>query len=52
MVGQEHADYLHSQIEGSKLVNWPEAKHNLHLRYADDFNRLVTDFLVGGSSQL
>jgi hypothetical protein len=23
----------------------PEGKHNLHLRFADEFNRLVEDFL-------
>lgn len=23
----------------------PEGKHNLHLRYADEFNKLVEDFL-------
>lgn len=23
----------------------PEGKHNLHLKYADEFNKLVEDFL-------
>lgn len=45
LVVQEHPDYLHATIPGSVLVNWPEAKHNLHLRYADEFNSLVEDFL-------
>lgn len=29
----------------SRLHLMPEGKHNLHLRYADEFNKLVEDFL-------
>lgn len=29
----------------SRLHLMPEGKHNLHLRFADEFNRLVEDFL-------
>ncbi|KAK7113940.1 hypothetical protein V1264_000088 [Littorina saxatilis] len=49
LVVQEHPDYLHATIPGSVLVNWPEAKHNLHLRYADEFNTLVEQFLDKGT---
>ncbi|KAK7505671.1 hypothetical protein BaRGS_00002942 [Batillaria attramentaria] len=45
MVEQEHADYLHATIPGSQLVYWPEGKHNLHLKYADEFNKLTEEFL-------
>ncbi|XP_014666242.1 PREDICTED: valacyclovir hydrolase-like isoform X2 [Priapulus caudatus] len=46
MVGQEHADYLHSHINGSKLVLLPDGKHNLHFKYATEFNQMVTEFLT------
>jgi len=52
LVPQEHPDFLHSQIRGSKLINWPEAKHNLHLRYANEFNKLVTEFLLQSETPL
>ncbi|KAK7505669.1 hypothetical protein BaRGS_00002940 [Batillaria attramentaria] len=45
LVVQEHPDYLHATIPGSQLVNWPEGKHNLHLRYADELNKLAEEFL-------
>lgn len=41
----EHPNYLHKNISGSKLIMMQEGKHNLHLRYADEFNRMVRDFL-------
>jgi len=46
MVPQEHPDYLHQHIKHSKLLVMPEGKHNLHLRYSDEFNKLVEDFLL------
>lgn len=45
MVPSCHPQYLLKQIKGSRLHLMPEGKHNLHLRYADEFNRLVEDFL-------
>ena len=45
LVVQERPDYLQANIAGSVLVNWPEGKHNLHLRCADEFNSLAKDFL-------
>ncbi|KAM8966966.1 serine hydrolase BPHL [Pelodytes ibericus] len=45
MVPQFHCHFIHQQIKGSKLHLMPEGKHNLHLRYAEEFNRLVEDFL-------
>uniref|UniRef100_UPI0037E704D3 valacyclovir hydrolase n=1 Tax=Semicossyphus pulcher TaxID=241346 RepID=UPI0037E704D3 len=40
-----HAHFLLKNIKGSRLHLMPEGKHNLHLRYADEFNKLVEDFL-------
>ncbi|KAM8745228.1 valacyclovir hydrolase [Acanthopagrus schlegelii] len=45
MVPSLHPQYLLKNIKGSRLHLMPEGKHNLHLRYADEFNRLVEDFL-------
>uniref|UniRef100_A0A8C4VXL2 Biphenyl hydrolase like n=1 Tax=Gopherus evgoodei TaxID=1825980 RepID=A0A8C4VXL2_9SAUR len=45
LVPQFHAEYLHKHIKESRLFLMPEGKHNLHLRFAEEFNRLVEDFL-------
>lgn len=45
MVPRFHAQYLLEHIKGSRLHLMPEGKHNLHLRYAAEFNKLVEDFL-------
>ncbi|XP_072366092.1 valacyclovir hydrolase isoform X2 [Scyliorhinus torazame] len=41
-----HADYLHKHIKGSRLHVMAEGKHNLHLRFAEEFNSLVEEFLM------
>ncbi|XP_005525382.1 PREDICTED: valacyclovir hydrolase [Pseudopodoces humilis] len=45
LVPQAHAEYIHKHIKGSRLLLMPEGKHNLHLRFANDFNREVENFL-------
>uniref|UniRef100_A0A8D0CIV9 Biphenyl hydrolase like n=1 Tax=Scleropages formosus TaxID=113540 RepID=A0A8D0CIV9_SCLFO len=40
-----HPRYLLQHIRGSRLHLIPEGKHNLHLRFATEFNKLVEDFL-------
>ncbi|XP_021400457.2 serine hydrolase BPHL isoform X2 [Lonchura striata] len=45
LVPQAHAEYIHNHIKGSRLLLMPEGKHNLHLRFAKDFNREVENFL-------
>ncbi|XP_041453879.1 valacyclovir hydrolase-like [Lytechinus variegatus] len=52
MVVPEHPEYLHNTIKGSKLIRWPKAKHNLHLRYADEFNKEAEQFLTETQSNL
>ncbi|XP_019958119.2 valacyclovir hydrolase [Paralichthys olivaceus] len=46
MVPISHAQYLHKHVKGSRLHLLPEGKHNLHLRFPEEFNKLVEDFLV------
>jgi valacyclovir hydrolase len=45
MLAKLHVPYLMSKLPDAKLISWPEGKHNIHMRYADDFNRKVADFL-------
>lgn len=45
LVGLEHPEYLLKNIKNSKLHRMPKGKHNLHLRYTDEFNKLVEDFI-------
>jgi valacyclovir hydrolase len=40
-----HAEAIHRGIAGSRLHIFPEGRHNIHIRYADEFNRLVHAFL-------
>ncbi|KAJ8276857.1 hypothetical protein GJAV_G00068680 [Gymnothorax javanicus] len=40
-----HPQYLLKHIRGSRLHVMPEGKHNLHLRFAAEFNQLVEEFL-------
>src|SRR5215475_13375880 len=40
-----HADVLHQGIVGSRLHIFPDGKHNIHQAYAQEFNRLVIEFL-------
>ena len=47
MCPQFHAEYIHKHITGSNLVVMADGKHNLHLRYAQQFNELVDKFLSG-----
>ncbi|CAL8394537.1 unnamed protein product [Boreogadus saida] len=45
MVPSFHPQYLLKHIKGSRLHVNPEGKHNLHLRFATKFNKMVEDFL-------
>ena len=48
MVGDEHPQYLLKNIKNSKLINVTEGKHNLHLKYAEEFNKRAKYFLLNG----
>ncbi|XP_026179353.1 valacyclovir hydrolase [Mastacembelus armatus] len=45
MVPSFHPQFLLKHIKASRLHLMPEGKHNLHLRFADEFNTLVENFL-------
>ncbi|XP_053570645.1 valacyclovir hydrolase isoform X2 [Bombina bombina] len=40
-----HPQFLHKQIKGSRLHLIPDGNHNLHLRFPEEFNKLVEHFL-------
>ncbi|XP_026367183.1 valacyclovir hydrolase isoform X1 [Ursus americanus] len=46
LVPRFHADFIHEHVRGSRLHVMPEGKHNLHLRFANEFNKLAEDFLL------
>eukprot|EP00985_Skeletonema_marinoi_P002769 scaffold1140_cov149-Skeletonema_marinoi.AAC.5 len=41
-----HAQYIAKHITNSKLEVLEEGKHNLHMKYADQFRTIVGDFLT------
>ncbi|XP_028409790.1 valacyclovir hydrolase-like [Dendronephthya gigantea] len=44
LVPSFHPQYIHKNLKGSILHLMPEGRHNLHLRFAEEFNKYVTDF--------
>lgn len=46
LVPMFHAEWFHRNIPTCKLHVFPEGKHNPHIKYADEFNRLVLDFFA------
>ncbi|XP_020645497.2 serine hydrolase BPHL [Pogona vitticeps] len=46
LVPRFHPEYIHKHIANSRLLFFPEGKHNLHLRFAEEFNELVENFLL------
>jgi valacyclovir hydrolase len=45
LVPNMHPEILHREIPGSDLHRFPEGKHNIHKRYAEEFNEIVLAFL-------
>ena len=45
IVPANHPRWFAENIPGARLHMFPEGKHNIHLRFADEFNQLVLDFL-------
>ena len=42
-----HAEFLHEGIAGSRLHIFPEGRHDIHVYYAEAFNELLVEFLLG-----
>jgi valacyclovir hydrolase len=39
-----HPEMLRDGIKGAELYTFPEGKHNIHVKYAQEFNRMVAEF--------
>ena len=46
MVPDFHPEYIHENVKQSQVKYFPNGKHNLHLRYSDEFNDMVAKFLL------
>ena len=46
LVAKEHPKYLIENIKNSTLYRFPKGKHNIHQRYAEEFNKIVEQFLL------
>lgn len=46
MVAMEHVGFLHETIPFAEKFVFEDGKHNLHFKYKDKFNALVTEFLT------
>jgi valacyclovir hydrolase len=41
-----HPEAIHRGIAGSQLHIFPDGKHNIHIRYAEQFNAMTHTFLA------
>lgn len=44
LVPRFHPEYIHKNIKNSSLIMMPEGRHNLHLRFPEEFNQYVANF--------
>ncbi|MEO6909507.1 MAG: alpha/beta hydrolase [Edaphobacter sp.] len=48
LVPSLHPIAIHRGIAGSQLHLFPEGKHNIHIKYSEEFNQIVFSFLTQG----
>ncbi|XP_030020201.2 valacyclovir hydrolase-like isoform X1 [Manduca sexta] len=46
LIDKFHASYFNTYISESRSYIYPEGKHNIHIKYAEDFNKRVQEFLL------
>ena len=46
MVAEEHVHFLENNIPNARKLIWKDGKHNLHLKHAEEFNKIVQDFIL------
>ncbi|KAM7361390.1 valacyclovir hydrolase [Cochliomyia hominivorax] len=46
MIAAEHIPYLRQHIQNTKYFEFENGKHNIHLKYAEEFNKMIADFLL------
>ncbi|KAK5649614.1 hypothetical protein RI129_000643 [Pyrocoelia pectoralis] len=52
MIAPEHPDILLKNIKNAKIHRFPEGKHNIHLRYSQEFNAIVSRFIDENKSKM
>jgi len=50
LVPSLHPAAIHRGIAGSQLHTFPEGKHNIHIKYSEEFNQIVLSFLTQGDN--
>lgn len=45
IVPMHHPEWFHNNIPDARLHTFPDGKHNIHMKYAEEFNQLVLGFL-------
>ena len=46
LVPPVHPKYLKDNITDSRVYTFPNGKHNIHMKYSEEFNKIVEDFLL------
>lgn len=46
MVAPEHPKFITKNVSNCRLHRFPQGKHNIHIKYKDEFNRIVEKFLL------
>ncbi|XP_055304438.1 valacyclovir hydrolase [Sitodiplosis mosellana] len=46
MILPQHVPFLRENIKSTDYFEFPNGKHNIHLRYADEFNEVVIKFML------
>jgi len=46
IVPMNHPEWFAKNIPNARLHVFPEGKHNIHIKYANEFNKLVANFLA------
>jgi len=46
IVPTHHPEWFHANIPGSKMYTFPGGKHNIHLKFAEEFNQRVLEFFA------
>lgn len=45
LANPDHAQHLRQNIKGSKVVEFADGRHDIHLQFAEKFNKIAQDFL-------
>jgi len=46
IVPAAHPQWMHENVPGSKMYTFPGGKHNIHQKFAEEFNQRVSDFFA------